>query len=277
MIKLQDALITRGLPDHLSNEAHIQALAYAINKQIKKVLFYADRARIYSSLDMCSEESLDMIAFELKIPSYKDSLPVETKRKMVQNGYIYWCTMGTVEAVERLCSDIFGNAEVSEWFDYGGEPGYFRITVHNALFTPQDTQYFKEAINSVKRLAAWLDKLIFKVDLGSNLYVGAAVNQHKKVSILPRMVDNTKITANKYFGGAINLHKKICIMPKQMKNTQISGDRYFGVAHSIHKKICIMPKPFTYKKVQIDRFATLSLLAQHKKITILPKAERKGV
>lgn len=272
MIKLQDALITQGLPDHISEEAHVKALAYAINRQIKKVLAYADKARIYSSLEMCSEASLDMIAFELKIPSYKDSLPIETKRRMVQNGYIYWCTMGTVEAVERLCSDIFGNAEITEWFDYGGEPGYFRITVKNALFTPEDTQYFKEAINSVKRLAAWLDKLIFKVDLNANLYVGAAAAQHKKISIMPGMVKDSELEAHKYIGGALSYHKKIVIMPKTVENTSIPGYKYTGFAAHTHKKVCIMPKPFSHKTVHGDRCAAFAAV-QHKKITILPKAE----
>lgn len=159
MIKLEDAKITDGLPEWLGGDVRVQALAYAINRQTRRLLAYSDRAKVYADVMKCSHAVLDMLAFELQIPRYKDSYTIDIKRRMVLNGLSYWLRMGTVGAMEDLCSDIFSNAEVTEWFDYDGEPGHFRITTNNVRITNEDVKEFHKVINTVKRLSAHLDEI----------------------------------------------------------------------------------------------------------------------
>ena len=159
MIKLEDAKITDGLPEWLGDDVRVQALAYAINRQTRRLLIYSDRAKVYADVMKCSHAVLDMLAFELQIPRYKDSYSIDIKRRMVLNGLSYWLRMGTVGAMEDLCSDIFSNAEVTEWFDYDGEPGHFRVTTDNARITDADVKDFYKVINTVKRLSAHLDEI----------------------------------------------------------------------------------------------------------------------
>ena len=147
LIKLEDAKITDGLPEWLGDDVRVQALAYAINRQTRKLLAYSNRAKVYADVMKCSHAVLDMLAFELQIPRYKDSYSIEIKRRMVLNGLSYWLRMGTVGAMEDLCSDIFSNAEVTEWFDYDGEPGHFRVTTDNARITDEDVKDFYKVIN----------------------------------------------------------------------------------------------------------------------------------
>ena len=159
LIKLEDAKITDGLPEWLGDDVRVQALAYAINRQTRRLLIYSDRAKVYADVMKCSHAVLDMLAFELQIPRYKDSYSIDIKRRMVLNGLSYWLRMGTVGAMEDLCSDIFSNAEVTEWFDYDGEPGHFRITTNNVRITNEDVKEFHKVINTVKRLSAHLDEI----------------------------------------------------------------------------------------------------------------------
>lgn len=165
MIKLKDSLITDGLPDCISDEPRTQALAYAINRQLRKVLTYSDEARVYDGFRECPEVALDMIANELKIPLYKDAYDIETKRKMVANSFLYWCRMGTVYAMEQLCTDLFKDAKVTEWFDYNGEPGHFRIEVEGFKVTQADVNKFVKDLRRIKRLSAHLDSLGIKMNL----------------------------------------------------------------------------------------------------------------
>ena len=162
MIDLKDALITDGLPEHLAVSPRMQALAYTVNKQVKRMLDYSDHARVYSGLlDGCSEKALDILALELKIPQYKDSFPVEIKRKMVAHGFVYWCYMGTASAVENLCKDMLGNrTNVLEWFDYNGNPGLFKVETWTWQLTQEDVKNLYNGIEKVKRLAAHLEEII---------------------------------------------------------------------------------------------------------------------
>lgn len=173
MIKLKDALITDSLPDFLKEEPRVRALAYAINKQARYLILKQDAARVYSGIEICSERVLDVFAYELKIPQYKDTFSIDIKRRMVANGLIYWSTLGTVGALEQLCSDIFEDARVEEWFDYDGEPCHFKIVTENYKLTEADIAEFKSCINAVKRLTAHMDDFIVKFpDVELNLLMG---------------------------------------------------------------------------------------------------------
>ena len=173
MIKLKDALITDSLRDFLKEEPRVRALAYAINKQARYLILKQDAARVYSGIEICSERVLDVFAYELKIPQYKDTFSIDIKRRMVANGLIYWSTLGTVGALEQLCSDIFEDARVEEWFDYDGEPCHFKIVTENYKLTEADIAEFKSCINAVKRLTAHMDDFIVKFpDVELNLLMG---------------------------------------------------------------------------------------------------------
>lgn len=167
MIRLKESQITDSLPSWLSNETNVKALSYAASRQMKKVLAYSDAAKVYADVMKCTHAVLDMLAFELQIPKYKDSYPLDTKRRMVLNGLVYWLRMGTAGALEDLCSDIFSNAVMTEWFDYDGEPGHFRITTNNRRITDNDVREFHKVINTVKRLSAHLDAVEIILDLDS--------------------------------------------------------------------------------------------------------------
>lgn len=167
MIRLKEAQITDSLPSWLSNETNVKALSYAASRQMKKVLAYSDAAKVYADVMKCTHAVLDMLAFELQIPKYKDSYSLDTKRRMVLNGLVYWLRMGTAGALEDLCSDIFSNAVMTEWFDYDGEPGHFRITTNNRRITDNDVREFHKVINTVKRLSAHLDAVEIILDLDS--------------------------------------------------------------------------------------------------------------
>lgn len=167
MIRLKEAQITDSLPSWLSNETNVKALSYAASRQMKKVLAYSDAAKVYADVMKCTHAVLDMLAFELQIPKYKDSYSLDTKRRMVLNGLVYWLRMGTAGALEDLCSDIFSNAVMTEWFDYDGEPGHFRITTDNRRITDNDIREFHKVINTVKRLSAHLDAVEIILDLDS--------------------------------------------------------------------------------------------------------------
>ena len=158
MIKLQDALITDSLPLFMSDDVRIQALAYAINRQVRKIIALADAAKVYDDLQAGREEALDMIGYELRIPIYKDSYDIETKRKMVSNALKYWTQMGTVSAIEQLCSDVFKSDTVIEWFDYGGEPGHFMIDLGGYRSTQADVDKFVKELKDAIRFMEAVDK-----------------------------------------------------------------------------------------------------------------------
>lgn len=167
MIKLTDARLTDALPKTLAEQPWVQALAEASRKMRRRVMAYADRTRLYCDIDEASEEALDALAVELQTPLYKNDYPLTVKRQIVKNSMLYYIRSGTRGAVEELLADIYQGAEVEEWFEYGGEPNYFRVaidisrtTVPVAEMTPAELESW---LYSVKRASSALESLSYMI------------------------------------------------------------------------------------------------------------------
>lgn len=167
MIKLTDARLTDALPKTLAEQPWVQALAEASRKMRRRVMAYADRTRLFCDIDEASEEALDALAVELQTPLYKNDYPLTIKRQIVKNSMLYYIRSGTRGAVEELLADIYQGAEVEEWFEYGGEPNYFRVaidisrtTVPVAEMTPAELESW---LYSVKRASSALESLSYMI------------------------------------------------------------------------------------------------------------------
>lgn len=167
MIKLTDARLTDALPKTLAEQPWVQALAEASRKMRRRVMAYADRTRLFCDIDEASEEALDALAVELQTPLYKNDYPLTVKRQIVKNSMLYYIRSGTRGAVEELLADIYQGAAVEEWFEYGGEPNYFRVaidisrtTVPVAEMTPAELESW---LYSVKRASSALESLSYMI------------------------------------------------------------------------------------------------------------------
>lgn len=167
MIKLTDARLTDALPKTLAEQPWVQALAEASRKMRRRVMTYADRTRLFCDIDEASEEALDALAVELQTPLYKNDYLLTVKRQIVKNSMLYYIRSGTRGAVEELLADIYQGAEVEEWFEYGGEPNYFRVaidisrtTVPVAEMTPAELESW---LYSVKRASSAPESLSYMI------------------------------------------------------------------------------------------------------------------
>ena len=184
MIQLRDAKLTDALPQIIAQEPWAQALAYAVNKQLKRLLTYADGVLIFANIDALPGHILDILAVELRLPSYDQTFTSEVKRELIKGALLYWATTGTVESLTRVLTGIFGSAEIEEWFEYSGNPGYFRIITTNPQVTGETLDRFTQTAKDVKRLTAWLEEVIVEMAVPAmNTYQGFALYDHTDITL----------------------------------------------------------------------------------------------
>lgn len=164
MISLQNARITDAIPKILAKEPWAQAMAYAVNKQLSRLISYADGIMLQANVEKMPDAVLDVLAAELRLPYYDPSYSTAIKRELIRGGLQYWATVGTPESLTKILINIFGDAEIEEWFEYGGDPGYFRILTTNPNVSGATLEQFRKTAQDVKRLSAWLEEVL--VDLG---------------------------------------------------------------------------------------------------------------
>lgn len=172
MIKLQNSQISQILPEYFSEQASVQALSFAINRAVERLVEYCRNISVFAVIDTVPDYILDMLAIELNTQYYDSSLPIQAKRELIKNTMVWYMRAGTPKAVEELVSIVFGKGEVHEWFQYDGDPYMFRI-VTSADATYESIEEFEKLIKRVKNVRSHIDEVIFAREHEIKLFFSA--------------------------------------------------------------------------------------------------------
>jgi phage tail P2-like protein len=164
------------LPESLKQDPQVQAMCAAITPQLQAVSNAIIECVLLPRIDELPREVLDLLAWHLHVDFYNASYPVETKRQLVKNSLAWHKRKGTPSAVEELITAVFGDGEVEEWFEYGGQPYHFKVLTTNTSATTTDVQRFTRAVESVKNARSVLEAVEITATDELNLYFGNAVH-----------------------------------------------------------------------------------------------------
>ena len=155
--------LTRTLPPVLKNDPKMQALSQVIAKELQENARQIKNNVIYARIDELPEKLLDVLAYDLHIDWYDYDYPVQVKRDLIKTSVRVHKKLGTVYAVETALGALHPRSEIEEWFDYGGEPFYFRIVLDVSESRVQaDSGKIIRTVNIYKRLTAHLEGLYYQ-------------------------------------------------------------------------------------------------------------------
>jgi phage tail P2-like protein len=173
MINIRDIRLIDILPPNIAQDPKVAAAAAALDAELKAVTQAVDQCLFISRLDNLSGPVLDLLARQYHVDFYEPDLPLEQKRSLVKGSLDWHKRKGTPAAVEELITALFDDGQVVEWFDYGGQPYYFKVTTNNPAATQERAQEFIRALNSVKNARSWLEKVeITQTESLSLFYAG---------------------------------------------------------------------------------------------------------
>lgn len=160
----------------MKNDPTTVAMCESLNPQFQQLANETKLCLIYSRIDYLSEDILDELAYELHIEWYDATAPIEVKRNLVKNSDKVHMYLGTPYAIEQVIQDFFGDGEVEEWFDYGGQPFYFNVITSNPSVTTELATQFTKAIESVKRKSTRLDQIIITLYGQLDMFLAGVVH-----------------------------------------------------------------------------------------------------
>lgn len=176
-MKLSNLDFIQLLPQFMRDDAAVQGLAAGINEIIPSLDASIKTLSTWDHIDDLSEAELDDLAWELNILWYDITAPIAVKRDLVKNSDKVWQRIGTKWAVEKVITTYFGEGHIEEWFEYGGEPGRFRIVAKNPSLAEETLLEFMNILNKVKRASAKLDGISIVLDGELNLFAGVAYHE----------------------------------------------------------------------------------------------------
>lgn len=181
MIKsLKDARITDGLPRILAKQPWIRALSEAMGVLHEMTMAFADQSQIYTGIDYAEEDVLDALAVSWKIDWYDTGYSIEQKRRIIKTALTVRRTMGTVAAVKAQAEAIYPGTTLEEWFQYGGEPGTFRlhvdVTTTNAEYplVLASNEEIERRMVTAKRFSATMESMSYQVAHGIKIDISTA-------------------------------------------------------------------------------------------------------
>ena len=118
------------LPESLKKDPKIRAIAQAVAKEALAVSEEIKSVLIYCRIDELPEELIDILAYDMHVDWYDYSYPLDIKRDIVKSSVKVHKKMGTKYAVETALKSIYKTTTIKEWFEYGGEPYWFKVVIN---------------------------------------------------------------------------------------------------------------------------------------------------
>lgn len=209
---LQSTSLLDILPENLLADAQIYAAARALDDELQKVTAATRDALILPRIDELSEEVIDLLAWQWSVDFFDELKSLADKRNAVKQSIAMHRIKGTRRAVELALHMVYTSGEVSEWFEYGGQPYYFRVRfIEPESICTEDVDRVIRIINAVKNTRSWLESIGFTRHVPMGLYHGAAVSTNRTYRILPQRPRDVTIHSGTYQGIAISVYKEVVI------------------------------------------------------------------
>lgn len=122
-IKSNPRAMMRQFSPNFKDDAELRAMCYAMEEQKERRTELAKDILFYCMIDEVSEKVLDYLAPEFRVAFYSKAFPIEKKRELIKNAFVFWSKIGTPQAVKESLEILLENLRVYEWFDYAGLVG----------------------------------------------------------------------------------------------------------------------------------------------------------
>ena len=179
-MKLSTLEFIRLLPRFMREDGAVKGLAAAMDEIVPELAQSTATLSTWDHIDGLSEDELDALAWELNILWYDTGASLDTKRALIKDSDLVYKRLGTKWAVENVINSYFGEGYITEWFEYDGQPGRFRVYSSNPSLSNEKLTEFLNLLNKVKRASAKLDGIFITLTGQMPLCAGMAVREASK-------------------------------------------------------------------------------------------------
>lgn len=160
------------VPPALTQDPSMMALASSDAEALVARLAEIDRVRIISNIDGLDEAVLDILARDFKVDWYDPDYSLEEKRQTLKDNWLVHKRLGTKYAVRTALNAVYPGAIVQEWFEYGGEPYYFRVILPSkGELTIEKQRRVLSRIYYYKNLRSHLEKIVVLIQAIAQVHI----------------------------------------------------------------------------------------------------------
>lgn len=226
--------ILTAFPIALQGDQDAAALAEVTARLLARRPEEIDRLRIYPNIHRLDEKLLDLLAYDFKVDWWDADYNLAEKRRTLADSWRVHKLLGTKSAVETALRAIYPNAEVQEWFEYGGEPYFFKLNIDLTGEISNAARPWRvlERVNFYKSLRSHVDKIVFTFVLPpATLRVGGGVGAQPSIGV-PLQPDSYHFQDDMHIGGDFGAQTSIGV-PNQPDVYEFQDTLHTGVTGGI--------------------------------------------
>lgn len=228
--------IDSRLPESLNTD-NMHELAKLVDEKLHELDVLAESVAIYPRINVLSSELINELAVQLHVDFYDSTLPLGTRRGLVKNSIRWHVKKGTRAVVQEMANVVFGRAQVSEWFEYGGKPYHFKIDLlADAKMTPETAKLIVKAIETVKNVRSWLESIGFIRYADAMRYIGVAPCSYIRHEVCQMPAQSVSSKAVIYRGSVPALAVRHSSTQLTAMNSIINAKIYRGAGGTLYKK-----------------------------------------
>ena len=270
MNNIENYFIHKNLPQSLDKE-NVQEVAKVVDDTLLSFDKTIAEVLIYPAIDMLGSELINTLAIQMHCDFYDDTLPLAVRRNLVKNSIAWHRIKGTPAAVEQMIQTVYQTGVVEEWFDYGGEPFFFKVNLGDSQITTQKIKNLIKMINVSKNVRSWLEVLRFSKSIDITRYLGCFADVHKKYEIIPGIVQGGDISSSIFIGGHNEIHHSADVRVQHVSGAEAQGNILLGGNLSEYGKVELLPRCVS----DSDTFAKLPVgtgVSSEKYVCISPRS-----
>lgn len=270
MNNIENYFIHKNLPQSLDKE-NVQEVAKVVDDTLLSFDKTIAEVLIYPAIDMLGSELINTLAIQMHCDFYDDTLPLAVRRNLVKNSIAWHRIKGTPAAVEQMIQTVYQTGVVEEWFDYGGEPFFFKVNLGDSQITTQKIKNLIKMINASKNVRSWLEVLRFSKSIDIIRYLGCFADVHKKYEIIPGIVQGGDISSSIFIGGHNEIHHSADVRVQHVSGAEAQGNILLGGNLSGYGKVELLPRCVS----DSDTFAKLPVgtgVSSEKYVCISPRS-----
>lgn len=157
------------LPHLLENDARLNSARSALENALADLSRDSRLCLFLPRLNEIDGELLDVLANQYHVDFYESDMPDDIKRSLITDSVLFHRRKGTPAAIEEVVRKLFAQADIEEWFEYGGEPYHFRliqnISADDESADRRVINQLRAAVAEAKNTRSWVDYYGFVADM----------------------------------------------------------------------------------------------------------------
>lgn len=117
MKDLENLSMVESLPEAIAQDKSMQGLAFAFQRQFRKLAKHVDTGALFSNIDKMTSLQLDHLAVMFDLQIWRDQWPLQMKRSVMKTAFLLKRRVGTKSAIIEALESIGSASEIVEWWE----------------------------------------------------------------------------------------------------------------------------------------------------------------